>query len=293
MKIKKKKLFHMIHELKKAQNKHPDIDTVAKKVSLEFNTPNNEALQDILKIQLKAYKRLMNSSKKSFDEKLQSVDQEITIDSEEESPMDTSTSTECRKSFVNAKDGTKRKRTQQIIDLMKNLVDGEDDLTMTQLMGYLLHRTHYHIDRNIADLGNHLYNDTYQHNFYNIDQAIAIMHTLVLTKEQLRLFKNILKSRNISFPNTNDLNEARKKLRPIVNSTPDNKGVFVNYKELVKQTVTSQIEELGLDLSPRDKLSFLLKDGCDGAGSQTVNKTQAHERMCPQYVCILNCSFAA
>ena len=116
---------------------------------------------------------------------------------------------------------------------MKNLVDGEDDSNMTQLMGYLLHRTHYHIDRNIADLGNHLYNDTYQHNFYNIDQAIAIMHTLVLTKEQLRLFKNILKSRNISFPNTNDLNEARKKLRPIVNSTPDNKGVFVNYPHVI------------------------------------------------------------
>ena len=90
MKVKKKKLFHIFHELKKAQNKHPDLDTITKKVSAEFNIPNNEALQDILKIQLRAYKKLMNGSKKSFDEKLQSVDQEIIFESDEETPMDIS-----------------------------------------------------------------------------------------------------------------------------------------------------------------------------------------------------------
>ena len=60
------------------------------------------------------------------------------------------------------------------------------------LMEYLLHRTHYHIDRKISGLGNNLYNNTYNEKSHNLDETVAIMHSLVLTKEQLRLLKNIM-----------------------------------------------------------------------------------------------------
>ena len=70
-----------------------------------------------------------------------------------------------------------------------------------------------------------------------------------------------MKSRNIYFPNTNELNEARKKLRPVISSTPDGKGVCVNYVDLVTQTIEAQIKAAGLDcVLPNDKIEVMLKN---------------------------------
>ena len=113
----------------------------------------------------------------------------------------------------------------------------------------------------------------YKEKSFDLDEAIAVMHSLVLTKEQLRLMKNILKTKNVHFPNTNVLVEARKKLRPVIITTPD-KGVHVNYMDLVKQTIEAQISLLDLNLAPDDNIEFSLKDGCDGAGSQTIHKSK-------------------
>lgn len=300
MKLRKKELFLMLRDLKGKHNSYPTINSFAEKVSSELSIPINDSLNALLKIQLKEFKKFMqNDRKTSFNEKIECMENSIIIDSshytEETDESDhnlmdincsnelneSTGSIEMRKTFAKAGDRTKRNRTQQIVDLMKELVDGEDDLTMTQLIGYLLHRTHYASDRSLAELGNQLYNDTYQSNIYKIDEALSIMHTLVLTKEQLRLFKNILKSKNIIFPNTNELLEARKKLRPVITQTQDNKGVCVNYKDLVNQTITAQMDLLDHKFKPNDKIDFILKDGCDGAGSQTVNKSKEMKDAAP------------
>lgn len=51
----------------------------------------------------------------------------------------------------------------------------------------------------------------------------------------MRLMKSILSSKGIHFPNTTELNEAGKKLRPIVRLILDGK-VSVDYKKLVIET---------------------------------------------------------
>ena len=105
-----------------------------------------------------------------------------------------------------------------------------------------------------------------------------MIHSLVLSKEQQRLMKSILKSKNINFPNTNDLLDARKQLRPDIIPTPDKKGVQVDYKSLVEQTIEAHVLQVENDhdmpLSCLDKIEVGLKDGCDGAGSQTVMKSK-------------------
>ena len=60
----------------------------------------------------------------------------------------------------------------------------------------------------------------------------------------------------------------------MISSTPDGKGVCVNYVDLVTQTIEAQIKAAGLDcVLPNDKTEVMLKHGCDGAGCQTVWKS--------------------
>ena len=53
---------------------------------------------------------------------------------------------------------------------------------------------------------------------------------------------------------------------------------MVDYKTLVSQTVEAQVlqveKEHDMSLSGSDKIEVGLKDGCDGAGSQTVMKSK-------------------
>ena len=64
-------------------------------------------------------------------------------------------------------------------------------------------------NRKLSDLGYELFNEEYTHKDFDLNEAIAMMHSLVLSKEQQRLMKSILKSKNINFPNTDDLLETR------------------------------------------------------------------------------------
>ena len=104
----------------------------------------------------------------------------------------------------------------------------------------------------------------------------TIMHTLTLSKHQMRLLKTIIESKGVHFPSTTELNEARKKLRPIISTVLDGKGVGVNYEELVKSTVNAQISVVHkvLDITKYENLKMILKDGCDGAGQQSVWKSK-------------------
>ena len=103
-----------------------------------------------------------------------------------------------------------------------------------------------------------MFNEEYTHKDFDLNEAITMIHSLVLSKEQQRLMKSILKSKNIHFPNTDDLLDARKNLRPDIIPTPDKKGVMVDYKSLVKQTVEAHVLQVekdhGMPLSCSDKI---------------------------------------
>lgn len=107
-------------------------------------------------------------------------------------------------------------------------------------------------------------------------EAVSLMHTLSLSKEDMRCLRYFLKEKNIDFPTTNDLLETRKMLRPESTSVLDGRGRSVDYKETVSMTVSSilsVIQDQDQDYVP-SKAKLYLKDGCDGAGSMPKLKSK-------------------
>ena len=98
------------------------------------------------------------------------------------------------------------------------------------------------------------------------------MHSLTLSKEQMRKLHHIMASKGIYFPTTNELLEARKNLRPVITPVLDGKGVQVRYNELVQMTAESILKVVSIDkpLGEDGNLEIVFKDGCDGVGQQVV-----------------------
>ena len=137
-------------------------------------------------------------------------------------------------------------------------------LTLTQLLGYLLHQVNYEKDKKLAKIGTMIMNEK---DIDNMSDAITLMHGMTLSKEQLCVMRSYLVKKGMFFPSTNALLEARKKLIPVILPI-----------ELTKMTTASvfdtinNILEKPLDTSIEYKMYY--KDGGDGAGSQTVLKSK-------------------
>ena len=283
MKLTKKQLYQILHDLKPQRNQFPDLSKCIEVVAETLNINPDEKLSKDLKIQLTSFTRFCKNNKNlSFEDKLKKLEDTIILVSVNFSVRLSSLASpdsEIRKPFISVGRTTKIARTQELVDALESFVEKDGNLSIAQLLGYLLYRTQYIRNRKLSDLGNELFNEEYTNKEFDLNEAIAMIHSLVLSKEQQRLMKRILKSKNINFPNTNDLLDARKKLRPDIIPTPDKKGVMVEYKSLVKQTVEAHVLQVekdhGMPLSCSDKIEVGLKDGCDGAGSQTVMKSKA------------------
>lgn len=107
---------------------------------------------------------------------------------------------------------------------------------------------------------------------FDVNEAVAMMHSLTLSREQMRKMRHILASKGVYFPTSNELLEARKKLRPAITPVLDGQGVQVQYKDLVKMTVESVLSVALKDKTLDDSgvLQMVFKDGGDGAGQQVV-----------------------
>ena len=191
----------------------------------------------------------------------------------------------------------KRCRTEPLLEQIKafieeeNLVEEDNQQSMTvnhllgYLLGYLLYRTNHVNNKKLAKVGAMIMNNQDQELFLNENfdctDAVTLMHDLSLSKEQMRTIRKYLMKKGIFFPNTTDLLEARKKLKPVIKVTTelDEKGVSVDYTELVKMTTASIFdiinEELKVPLDPADEYHMFYKEGGDGAGSQSVWKSKS------------------
>ena len=190
----------------------------------------------------------------------------------------------------------KRERTDKILNEMKCFLDEENEVNsdetpfiMRQLIGYLLYRTEYHEgDKRLAEIGIMLMNNqdiTSKKKFEETD-ALSLMHDMTLSKENTRVLKRYLDKYDLQFPNTTDLLEARKKIKPEIKAlnsftqNPSNlPGVAVDYNELIKMTTASIFDivnhKTGKFLPSDSKYIMYYKDGADGAGSQTIWKSKS------------------
>lgn len=158
-----------------------------------------------------------------------------------------------------------------------------------------MYRSEYHDgDKKMAELGMMLMNgqDIIELSQFDETDAVSIVHDMTLSKENSRVLKRYLEKHHLGFPNTNELLEARKKLKPVIKplnefeSNPSNlPGVAVKYEELVKMTTASVFDVVNdrLDhILPQDvTYKMLYKDGADGAGSQAIWKSKSIIGMAP------------
>ena len=143
----------------------------------------------------------------------------------------------------------------------------ENSLTVNQLLGYLLYRINYSSNKKLSNLGFSLYsnNHTETNNFTTRD-AITLMHDLTLSKEQVRVLKQCLKEKNVFFPNTNDLLEARKKLHPVIKPILNDNGVTVDCVDVTVMATKSIINMC----NENSRLNMFYKEGGDTVGSQST-----------------------
>ena len=179
-----------------------------------------------------------------------------------------------RKSFECLGQRMKKERTEELLQHINSFVEKEcPELSVTQLLGYLIHRVNIQSQKKIAQVGHDIFTSSFDElDSFNLDEAISLMHSLTLSREQMRKIRNIVGAKGIYFPTSNELLEGQKKLRPVITPVLENRGVMVQYKDVVKMTIESI-----LNLVPAESLEhysgnleMIFKDGCDGAGQQAV-----------------------
>ena len=104
---------------------------------------------------------------------------------------------------------------RNLLNEIDQFISGEVNLSRTELIGYLLHRVSYNENKKAAEIGMSIYEQKYTSHesipiqSFSIDEAIALMHDLTLSKAQLRKWKGYLSAKGIFFPYTNHIAEAR------------------------------------------------------------------------------------
>ena len=266
-------IWKEIRNLKPAQNsKPPDINTLFNRLNQIYHIPDTAEIRQQLKYQLK----LFNQKGK----KCASQSVVLRIERSDEEEVD-SPAVKKRKSFTDISGIWKHERMKPIMNEIEKLVNEENhshpgiELTSTKITGHILHTLNYQTNKKTARVGQMIYEGKSVNvcpEFSTAD-AIALMHDLTLTKEQMRKMKSYMQSKGIYFPNTNELLEGRKLLRPVVNVVLDGNGVSVDYTKLVSMTTASlikNIEHSGVHLNESEPLKVVYKEGGDTAGSQTV-----------------------
>ena len=158
-----------------------------------------------------------------------------------------------RSSLEELGDRRQKERTIEIVSMIEGYRTKEfPELTFNQLLGYLLYRENRQGNKIVADIGNKLFKPTLlnKSDAFTDDEAIAFKHNLMLSREQIRKTRYVLQNKKVYFPTSNKLNDARAKLRPVVSTTLGNKGVKVDYNELVRMT-TESVLKIVSSLNPK------------------------------------------
>lgn len=282
-KIKRSELYQIFKDNKPSRNKPPILDEVVKEVSILMNVNITQDLTDILKRERKSFiKHMKNQWSKPIDAR--NVEDVYVLDRKDfdqryfytDDYMDSNNS---RKSFLDIGVRMRKIKTEEIYNHIQRYVETElPDINFNQFIGYLLYRHNTQDNKDLAKIGMDIFKNNYKSvQTLNIDDAIALMHSLTLTKEQMRKLRYLLISRGIVFPTTNQLLEARKKLKPTISPVLDGKGVAVDYKTIVIETTEAilNISETTSTFTHEEDDRFLMifKDGADGAGQQVVWKS--------------------
>ena len=175
----------------------------------------------------------------------------------------TSTFSKSYKDFNDLQDRQKKNITKPLLAVLENFINLNNfTISMTDLLQYL------------TTIVKDKPNSTVP-SFSNLE-AVCLMHCKVLSKEQMRQMRYFLSQKEVEFPTTNNILPIRQSLRPPTFPILDKKGRGLDIIELVKQTAVSVIKVIEEDNPKKatENLTFILKDGGDGAGTMPRLKSK-------------------
>ena len=296
-KLFRKQVWDILQESKPTRFKNPDINVALQTICKKMGVQDDDDMMAVLRTEIDSFVRFKKTTGRNPSIRGDCPNGHsivFTRDEHEpiEDPMeidDTRDSNKTKSFFALGKTG-KHNHTKPLMDMLDRFIKEEEEvydrsrkdvpmLSKTKLLGYLIQRVNYNSDRKISEAGTKILNELEVGvtKFDDID-AITLMHDLVLSKEQMRTMRKYLIKKGVFFPSTTVLLESRKKLKPVVSPILTNKGVTVDYVELVKLTTASVLdvvtEKEGINESTA---TFVMeyKSGGDGAGSQTVWKSRS------------------
>ena len=239
--LTKGELYSIFKQCKPTFNKPPDLDEAVKliceKLGLSEDMTLKADIQKLLWSFNKFRKKQANASSNSRNVDMDMSEVVLLREDYCAAPSSLPPPVKKRKSFTNVSRQMQRIKTDQILEVLNNFIDCEkenDDeceLTVTQLLGFLIYHINYVNNREVANLGLSIFEQKVNEkpSFDNLD-AISLMHDLTLTKTQMRNVKSYLKQKDVYFPNTTDLLQPRKEVKPVIHTELDGDGVSVDYK---------------------------------------------------------------
>ena len=288
--LTKDELYKIFQESKPGRNKPPDIELSLKIISQKLSVVADAALKNDVMLEFKSYKRYIEKKRTLNSNSRENINMsEVLLLKENYTPLTVQnfdllapTPPKKRKSFIELSKQMQHIRTDKILQDLKEFISSENkesnsdcNITLTQILGFLIYRVNYLTNKKVADLGKSIFEENLKEgeSFDDLD-AIALMHDLTLTKSGTRKVKSYLEKKKVHFPNSNDLLNARKELKPVINTELNGNGVSVEYKQLIDMTTTSLINCVKMNdvtaIDPMKPLKAVYKDGCDGAGSQST-----------------------
>ena len=228
-----KSLFHLFSKVDQARKKGTSSTTQDYYNAINAELQESNSLQansnEIINVSLRHYQKMKKSKRMSLgqicesasDDTVLSIDVEIECLPPPPPPAKKSRGpqviklnpiSKCYKSFNELLERQKRNITKPIIDMMETFIDINGfDLDISQLLDYLVCRQNAKKKDLVQHLPKESTNTKFKATFDDIE-AVALMHSLALSKEQMRRVRQFLGAKQVDFPPTNNLSCFRKSL---------------------------------------------------------------------------------
>ncbi|CAF3971491.1 unnamed protein product, partial [Rotaria sp. Silwood1] len=185
--------------------------------------------------------------------------------------------TKRQRDFSEVSSRQKRRRLCDLNSFLDEFAQA-NDLTINQVIGYLLYQRNYNSDKYLANLGHQLYENEYTNNSYlksvDLDEALALKCHLNLSRTDMDFLKWFTND-YVIIPNRQYIKNHTDDLIPSLTSCRNDRGIYVkDRREPMQLTIQRLIDALhSKNINVPSHLSYREKTGQDGAGSMSIYRS--------------------
>ena len=165
-----------------------------------------------------------------------------------------------------------------------------NDLTINQVIGYLLYQRNYNSDKYLSDLGHQLYEGEYIQKpgskDLDLDEALALKYHLNLSRADMNFLK-WFSSDYLNIPNQQYIKNHTDDLIPLLTSCRKNKSIYVQDRQQLVQLMIQRLIDAfhSKGINVPSYLSYREKTGHDGAGSMPIYRSTENLMSDPNIFC--------